>query len=111
MNIGTRQYRQASCRIAIPTGLPDEMKDTVREVLGVMSGSKRNGEATALMHQITAEADFAWMTLLIHVKPFDDGMTAEQLEKFYGKFGFAVIQHEPILMARSPVKPKIVRPH
>lgn len=111
MNLGQRTYKQASCRIAMPKALPEEMQHTVREVLGVMSSSKRNGEATALLHQVTTEADFAWITLLIHVEPFDDGLTADQLEKFYQKFGFVVIQQEPLLMARSPVKPKIARPH
>lgn len=111
MNAGRRKYKSASCRIAIPEALPDEMKDTVREVVSVSSEAKRTGQATALMHQITAEADFAWITLLIHVEPFGDGMTDEQLERFYSKFGFARIQDEPLLMARSPEKPRLARHH
>lgn len=111
MTAGPRAYRQASCRIAIPPGLPEEFHEQVREVLGLVSESKRSGDATALMHQITAEADFAWMILLLHVQPFDDGMTAEQLERFYSKFGFVVIQHEPLLMSRLPQKPKLATSH
>jgi len=111
MNAGPRTYKSASCRIAIPPGLPDEFHEQVREVLGVASESRRAGEATALMHQITAEADFAWMILLIHVQPFDDGMTAEQLERFYSKFNFVTIQAEPLLMSRLPQKPKLVSSH
>jgi hypothetical protein len=111
MNAGERHYKQASCRIAIPPGLPEEFHEQVREVLGVASNSKRSGEATALMHQVCSEADFNFMVLLLHVKPFDDGMTAEQLEHFYSKFGFVVIQHEPLLMSRVPQKPKLVRSH
>lgn len=111
MNAGLRQYKQASCRIAIPTGLPEDMQDRLREVLAVTSEAKRGGEATALLHQITTEADFAWMVLLIHVKPFDVGMTIEQLEKFYGEFGFETIQNEPLLMTRQPQRPKLVKVH
>lgn len=111
MNPGLRYYKRASCRIAIPEGLPVEFQDQVREVLSVASDDKRGGQASALMYQICTEADFAWITLMLHVKPFADGMGDEQLKSWYGKFGFVEIQADPLLMARSPQPPKIRRLH
>ena len=92
-------------------GLPEDMRDATRELVGVQSTNPRKGHATALMHTVCAEADREWMTLLIQVKPFDDGMTEDQLMRWYGRFGFVQIQAEPILMARSPQKPVILRAH
>lgn len=111
MTPGTRTHRQASLRVVPADGLPEDMRADVREIVDVQSGSPREGHATALMHQVCSEADFAWVTLLIMVKPFAEGMNCEQLKKWYGKFGFVEIQAEPCLMARSPVKPQIVRAH
>ena len=110
MTPGFRHYRQASLRVVIPQGLPVEMQDPVREIISVHSDAPRKGHATALLHQICAEADRHWLTLMIHVEPFDDGaMTGEQLRKWYSRFGFVEIQTEPCLMARSPQKSKIAR--
>lgn len=109
MTPGLRQYKAASCRVAIAMGLPEDMRDQTREIVGVQSTNPRKGHATALLHTVTAEADREWMTLLIHVEPFDDGMTGEQLMKWYGRFGFVKIQDDPVLMARSPQPPLIAR--
>ena len=117
MNIGPREYKQASLRIALAEGLPVEMRPMTREIVGVQSKSPHNGHATALMHQTCAEADKWWMTLILHVKPFSDGLTQEQLEKFYSRFGFVKIQdaaddgRPAVLMARSPQPPVITRIH
>jgi len=117
MDVGQREYKGASLRIALAEGLPEAMRPMTREIVGVQSMSPHNGHATALMHQTCAEADKWWMTLLLHVKPFSDGMTQEQLEKFYGRFGFVRIQDATddgtpcVLMARSPSPPVIQRIH
>ena len=110
MTPGPRYHKQASLRIAIPTSLPEEMRDHVREIIDVRSEDRRKGYARALMHSICAEADREWKTLFLHVEPFDDGaMSAEKLELFYQKFGFRLIQQRPMLMARDPEKPRIMR--
>ena len=112
MEPGLRTHRQASLRIAIAEGLPIEMRPNVREILSVQSSNPRKGDATALMYQVCAEADKWWFTLLVQVLPFDDGMTMEQLQKWYGRFGFLKIQDEPcVLMVRSPQPPRIARVH
>ncbi len=107
MNPGLRAYRQASLRVAVPDGLPEDMRDDIREIVAVHSDAPRKGHATALLHQVCAEADHDRKTLLIHVQPFDDGMSAEQLRKWYARFGFIEVQTNPCLMARSPEKPRI----
>lgn len=109
MTPGPRSHKQASCRVVVAAGLPAEMQDQTREIVEVMSANPRKGHASALMHQVCGEADRDWMTLILTVRPFDDGMNREQLERFYLRFGFVRIQDEPLLMARSPEKPRIVR--
>lgn len=111
MDPGPRTYKKASLRIAIAEGLPADMWETTREIVGVQSENKRGGEATALMWQTIAEADQAWLTLIVHPLKFADGLPDEKLAPWYEKFGFVKIQEEPCLMARSPQKPVIARLH
>ena len=108
MQPGLRQYKQASLRVAIPTALPEHMQPHMRELLSITSGSPRTGQATALMHQVCQEADTACMTLILAVAPFADGMTAEQLEKWYMRLGFVILQTGPLMMAR-PVQPNKIK--
>lgn len=111
MNTGLREYKRARLRVAVALGLPEEMHADTREVIGVISDNRLSGEATALMWQTCAEADCAWITLILRPSPFAPGMDAEKLKRWYGKFGFEEIQAEPCLMARSPQPAKIARPH
>lgn len=109
---GPRAHRQASLRVAVTEGVPSEMQAQIRELISLQSGNPRKGDATALMHAVCTEADFAWLTLLVHAEPFAPGMTQDRLEHFYGKFNFVIVQRKPVvLMARSPQKPLIVRQH
>jgi hypothetical protein len=110
MTPGLRVHRQASLRVAVAEGLPEDMREQTREILSVQSTNPRKGHATALMHTVCAEADRHWITLLVNVHAFDDGMSDEQLMRWYGKFGFSKIQDEPcVLMARAPEPPRIAR--
>lgn len=112
MNAGLRTHKQASCRVEVPTGIPDHLQNTVRELVGIESTNPRKGHATALLHQVCAEADQHIKVLMLHVEPFDDGLSIEQLEKFYGKFGFMVAGREPVLiMVRAPECSALVRAH
>jgi hypothetical protein len=103
MTPGIRQHKAASCRVAVPMGLPEDMRDATRELVGVQSGNPRKGHAKALLRAICSEADADWVTLLLHVEPFNDGMDIDRLKKFYAGCGFVEIQKDPCLMARSPV--------
>lgn len=103
MKLGRRFHKQASLRIAIAEALPEDMHAGTREVVSLESDNPRKGHATALLHQVCAEADIDGIVLLLMPKPFGDGMTEEQLEKWYGRFGFTTVQTVPAkLMARQP---------
>ena len=106
MNQGLRRYRKASCRICVPVSLPEALQSQVRELVSVISEAPRKGHATALMHKVCDEADDAWLTLMLLVKPFDQGMTEEQLMHFYERFDFFVAGHDPTIMVRAPHKPR-----
>jgi hypothetical protein len=112
MNLhGPRTYKSASCSVVVPD-LPEHIRDQVREITHVNASERRSGHATALMYTVVAEADLSGLVLILKAEPFGDGMTQEQLLKFYGKFGFEVIQTEPcVLMQRAPQKLRIVTTH
>jgi len=101
---GLRRYRQATLRVALAEGLPPDWRDGYREIISVQSESQGKGHAAALMYRTCAEADDARLALLIQVRPFAAGLTVEQLEKFYGRFGFERVQADPLLMARQPME-------
>ena len=108
MNPGQRIHKQASLTVAVPTGLPEDMQQDFVEILSIRSENPRKGHATALMHIVCAEADHAGKILMLKVGAFDDGMSDEQLAKWYSRFGFVEVQKEPaMLMARAPQPPKI----
>lgn len=98
---GLRQHKSASCRLSVPD--EPEIADRTRQISDVKAGNPRKGHATGLMHQVCDEADTANFLLILEARPFADGMDQEQLEKWYGKFGFWVVEQEgPRLMARMP---------
>jgi GNAT superfamily N-acetyltransferase len=102
MTPGLRDHKGATLRVAIPTGIPEEMRHGVREIVSVHADNPRKGHATALMHAVCAEADACGFVLMLEARSFDDGMSEEQLICWYGRFGFVRIQSEPVLMAREP---------
>lgn len=101
MTPGLRTHKRASLRIADPTGIPEDMRDGMREILSLQSEDRGKGHAKALMHQVCAEADRHNIVLLLQPQPFAEGMTQERLEKFYESVGFRRIQERPVLMARQ----------
>lgn len=109
MNPGPRTHKQATLRVAICEALPVEMWERTRELIAVRSEDRGKGHASALMWQVCAEADKAWLTLIVQPAPFDNGPPIERLRKWYTKFGFVEIQAEPCIMSRSPAPPKCWR--
>jgi len=100
---GIRQHKSASLRIAMPTGLPEGMREGISEIIAVHSGNQRKGHATALLSRVCKEADRLHQVLMLRVEAYDDGIGNEQLLKWYGTHGFRVVQNEPVvLMAREP---------
>jgi len=102
MTPGLRNHKEASLRVAIPDGVPEELREGIREIVALQSESQGKGHATKLMHEVCTEADVYGKVLFLQPQPFDDGMDADKLEQFYKKFGFEKIQDEPVvLMARK----------
>lgn len=98
MTPGPRIHKQASLRVAIATGLPEDMRSGIREIVDLASKNQGKGHATALMHRVCKEADKTGHILLLTPKSFADGMTTEQLRDWYGRFGFVELQKEPELL-------------
>ena len=64
---------------------------------------QNEGEATRLMQEVCRRADMSNFILVLTPEPFGrKPLSAEQLEKWYGKFGFDRIQDKPVLMCREP---------
>lgn len=84
-----------------------------REITSLKSANPRKGYATTLMWSVCHEADVAGITLILQPKPFgEDGLDNERLKRFYLKFGFVEFQQEPVvLMARSPMRKRLVQVH
>lgn len=99
--IGKHSNAYASCRIAYPTTLPDEMQGPILELrsLKTRKDKRRKGFASALMTEVCIEADLHRRFLLLCVEPEDD-TPLEALANFYVKHGFQPIQAEPLLMLR-----------
>lgn len=104
MKLGERKFGAARCKVNRTTSIPEHMRDRVREITSVyVPAEQRNqGHATKLMHQLCNEADEAGYVLLLSAKAYGDGdMDDSQLTQWYARtFGFAVIQAEPLLLAR-----------
>jgi GNAT superfamily N-acetyltransferase len=98
---GPRTHKQASLRVAIATGLPEDMRSGIREIIDLESKNQGKGHATALMHRVCEEADRTGHILLLMPKAFSEGMTTEQLMGWYGRFGFIAVQQEPVLLVRQ----------
>lgn len=107
METGNRKLGPATCRIRQTVAVPAHMRDKVRELasLEVPASEQRKGLATALVHNVCAEADESGIVLLLWPKPWGESqaMTEQQLVDWYSRtFGFQQIQPEPLLMARQP---------
>ena len=103
MNTGPRYHKQASLRLTIAEALPNHMHEGTREIINLRCSNPRKGYATALMHEVCAEADQTGIVLIVQPGQFDEGMTTEQLEKWYAKFGFVALPKDegnPTVMAR-----------
>lgn len=108
----------ARLRVRQTDAVPLEMRKRVREVVGfeVDAEHQRKGYGTRLMNKVCEEADAANIVLVLWPDPYGEdaaitAMTQEQLVEWYNhSFGFAVLQMNPILMARMPnSKPVVMR--
>jgi ribosomal protein S18 acetylase RimI-like enzyme len=113
MKPGTRMHGPASLRLSYNTTVPAHMRGGLLELshLIVPEQHRRQGYASMLMQKVCAEADRAGKVLMLSVRPYDViGMDAGQLQEWYGRFGFDVIQQNPTLMARPAGAPQKFTP-
>ena len=101
--IGPRSNAYASCKLAIPTALPAEMRGPVVELRSLKTRRDKRGKgfAAALLAEVCEEADRARRFLFLHCEP-EDGIELEQLANFYIKHGFQPIQAEPVILMLRP---------
>jgi len=112
---GMKNERITMCRgaatlsIGITTAVPLHMRSRVLEISEVFCHPthRRTGAASRLMQDACASADRSGRVIILSVEPEDDSpMNALQLAKWYGKYGFEIIQpatdETPAIMARQP---------
>lgn len=96
MKPGTRTSGRASARLSYSTLVGANLRGMLRELthLKVSEDARGHGHGSALMREICAEADASRCVLLL---------TAEtrRLAEWYSRFGFMLIQAEPMLMVRA----------
>jgi len=86
--------------------LPKHLRDKTREITKVHTPAEMQGQghASELLQAVCDEADEAGITLVLWPRPYGDdvALSAGQLRDWYARFGFRMIQPEPVLMARAP---------
>lgn len=107
METGDRRVGPATCRIRQTNAVPERMRGRVRELtkLEVPFSEQGKGYATTLMHSVCREADKHNIVLVLWPQPFGDNINLSKsyLVGWYEqRFGFNIIQPEPVLMARMP---------
>lgn len=107
METGDRKVGAATCRVRRTNGVPQDMREGIRELacLEVPTDEQGKGYATSLVHKVCREADAAGIVLVVWPQPYGDNIAlskAELIDWYARAFGFSVIQPEPVLMARLP---------
>tara|TARA_R110000823_G_C15937072_1_gene500045 strand:- start:2719 stop:3093 length:375 start_codon:yes stop_codon:yes gene_type:complete len=106
MIAGQRTSGPASLKVRVSLALPKHLRDKTREITKVHTpaAEQGNGHATELLQQVCDEADAAGLTLVLWPRPYGDdiALSQAQLQAWYARFGFRVIQPAPVLMARAP---------
>jgi predicted GNAT family acetyltransferase len=81
-----------------------EGAEGVLEVVRVFTDpeARQQGFATELLKDICNDADIEGRVLMLNPRPFGRVAGLADLALWYARFGFAVIQKQPVLMARMP---------
>jgi ribosomal protein S18 acetylase RimI-like enzyme len=105
MNWGRRHLGHAELQVRPCSLVSAANQDHIRELTGIIVPEEKRGLGlgTRLMRKVAAEADLQKKFLLVHVKPFASDRTPEDLERWYARLGFTVLQREPeVVMVRKP---------
>jgi GNAT superfamily N-acetyltransferase len=106
MEPGTRSNGPASLQLVRMVGIDDSVTEGLLEVKSVktVKPQRHQGHASRLLEQVCEEADKNGTLLVLTPEQFDNGpIGSKQLQDWYERFGFAVIQDRPVLMCRDPV--------
>jgi len=100
--IGQHTNGKSICRVVRTSALPDDMRKGVRELVGMYTSPKFRGMgyASKLLDEVVKKADTSQLSIMIAVKPFDSGLSQDDLTKFYARKGFQEFQKTPLLMVR-----------
>ena len=115
MEPGWRRHGGARLRIRQSNALPAELRGATREIHSLETAPAARGQhhATLLLRKVCDAADRAGITLVLWPQPWGDNpsMTRDQLIEWYERrFGFLVVQVEPVLMARMVgAEPKVLK--
>ena len=93
----------SSAEVVVPTTLPKSLEG-VLELVRVWTDPeyREQGFATELMQSIIHDADVEGVVLMLQPRAFG-AKGLEDLQPWYARFGFTVIQRSPVvLMARMP---------
>lgn len=107
----SRHYsnEHSSAEVVRNASLPEDLSEILEVVRVWTEPEHRNqGSASALMMEITRDADKSATVLLLKPAPFGR-VGVLDLVGWYGRFGFVVIQNKPVLMARQPQSRVIAR--
>ena len=100
MKPGTIQLGNASLHIGYPQIIPGNLRGFAREIseFNVPDAFRGKGEGSELLKEVCEEADAKGVLLILIAD-------TQRLQLFYERFGFEVIQNEPIvLMMRKPIE-------
>ena len=106
MEPGTRRNGPSRLELVRMAGIDESVTEGLLEVKSVLTTkpSRRQGHASRLMTDVCVEADKTGTLLVLTPEQFDNGpIGTEQLQGWYERFGFVVIQDKPVLMCRDPV--------
>lgn len=101
MKTGNRNYGPASLKLSYSQVAPAHLRGGLLELshLECEESQRGQGYATELMELVCAEASKAKVLLMLMV---DDDQ--KRLMDFYSRFGFDVLQKEPLIMLRQPMR-------
>ena len=102
MEAGLLAQGHASLKLSPLAGMEDRQLLQISD-LKVDEEHQNQGEATRLMEEVCRRADMSMFLLILSPQPFNNGpLSAQNLQRWYGKFGFKVVQDKPVLMCRDP---------
>ena len=96
MKPGTRTNGPASLRLSYSALVGANLRGMLRELthLQVSEDARGQGHGSALMRDVCAEADQSRTVLMLTAE-------SRRLAAWYARFGFMLIQAEPLLMVRA----------